>query len=149
MSHSRTAASNVIAILVSATLIAYCVAAAGAVRAQAPSSPSPPASTDTLEAQAARGKEEYLNNCAACHSSDLSGGEIGPSLMGRAFNANWKDKTAKELYERIRDTMPVGAPNTLTNAAYLDIVALIIKTNEYSVTGPLTEEGAGKVILAP
>ena len=149
MSHSGTAGSSILATLISTALIACCIAAAGAVRAQAPSaaSPSPTTSADTLEAQAARGQEAYANNCASCHASDLAGGEIGPPLFGRAFNRNWKDKSAKDLYVRIRDTMPQGAPNTLTPAAYMDIVALIIKTNEYSVSKAVTEENAGSVTL--
>ncbi len=149
MSHSRTAASSILATLISAALTACCVAAASAVRAQAPGAASPPTSTDTFDAQVARGQDEYLNACAACHSSDLSGGEIGPPLLGRLFNAKWKDKSAKELYELTRDTMPQGAPNTLTTAAYIDIVALMIKSNEYKVSAPVTEENAGGVVLAP
>ena len=151
MGHSRTAVWGVLTALVSAALFACGVAAANAVQAQVPSaaSPSPTTSTDTFEAQAARGQEEYANNCASCHSSDLSGGEIGPPLFGRAFNKNWKDKSAKDLYISIRDTMPQGAPNTLTPLAYMDIVALIIKTNEYKVYVAVTQDNAGNVALAP
>ncbi len=123
--------------------------AAGAVVAALAFAVASAQAPDSFDAQVARGQTAYNAHCAVCHASDLTGNEFSSALLGRSFNRTYGGKPAKELFERIRDTMPQGTPNTLPAATYLDIVALIAKTNEYKIAAPITEANAGEVILAP
>ena len=54
------------------------------------------------------GRTAYQANCVACHAPDLSGRE-GPQLAGANFMSQWDDKTAGELINFMRATMPPGA----------------------------------------
>ena len=42
------------------------------------------------EAQASRGKALYSQECASCHGSELTGGEMAPPLAGGEFMAGWR-----------------------------------------------------------
>ena len=66
------------------------------------------------EDQSKRGQALYTKECAACHGSELSGGEEAPPLSGGAFMANWSGLTLGELFERIRVSMPEGKPGSLS-----------------------------------
>ena len=83
------------------------------------------------EEQAARGKPLYNEHCASCHADTLMGGEMSPPLVGGDFLSNWNGLTLGELFERIRTTMPQSAPATLRDPVYLDIVAFILRANNF------------------
>src|SRR5689334_3901468 len=74
-------------------------------------------------AQADRGRAAYGENCARCHGPDLAGGESTPPLAGAAFLSRWVGKSALDLLDRTRQTMPTDNPGGLTNRQYADIVA--------------------------
>jgi mono/diheme cytochrome c family protein/sugar lactone lactonase YvrE len=82
-------------------------------------------------AQAARGQSLYNTNCAACHGDQLTGGETAPPLTGGDFLSNWNGLTVGDLLERIRTSMPLGAPGKLSREVNADITAYILKTNNY------------------
>ena len=101
-------------------MIALCLA--GTAVAQ-----QPPAGPYTA-AQATAGRAAYQTNCASCHAPDLSGRE-GPQLAGSNFIRQWGDKTAGELINFIRATMPPGAGGSLPDQTYTNVAAFILDAN--------------------
>jgi len=84
------------------------------------------------EAQAKRGDDAYQASCAGCHGSDLhaTDPEAG-DFTGAAFRAKWNGKTLQERFELMRDTMPLGNANSLGDKTYLDILAFILRSNDF------------------
>jgi hypothetical protein len=71
----------------------------------------------------------------------MSGTGHFPALTGTAFVAEWGSRTTKELYEKIRGTMPFCAAGSLSDNEYASIVALILKSNGAKASGePLTSD---------
>ena len=83
-------------------------------------------------AQAARGEETYQQFCSACHGARLQGAPAAP-LTGESFRARWEDgkHTLDDLYYIIRSLMPNNSPGSLSKAQYADVVAFILKINNY------------------
>ena len=52
-----------------------------------------------------------------------------PPLVGGTFTANWNDLTLGDLFERIRATMPLDKPGTLSRQQNADVVAFVLKAN--------------------
>jgi cytochrome c5 len=73
------------------------------------------------EAQAARGETTYRANCTSCHATSAHTGD--------AFMRAWDSRTAFDLFELIRTTMPVDNPGRLSREQYADIVAYLFKLN--------------------
>ena len=73
------------------------------------------------EAQATRGESEQQNNCAACHGTEKYSGE--------AFTNAWYGRTAFDLFDQIKTTMPDDNPGGLSVQQYTDVVAYIFKIN--------------------
>lgn len=84
-------------------------------------------------AQSARGQATYQNECAGCHGTSLEGGDMTPPLVGGAFTSNWNDLTLGDLFERIRVTMPLDKPGRLTRQQNIDVIAYLLKSNEWPV----------------
>lgn len=83
------------------------------------------------EAQVTRGEAVYREECAKCHAENLTGGEGGPGLVGERFTSAWQGKTANDLFENTRKTMPEDDPGHLSRRQYADLVAYILSANEY------------------
>jgi S-disulfanyl-L-cysteine oxidoreductase SoxD len=81
--------------------------------------------------QSKRGAALYAKECAACHGTELSGGEEAPPLSGGAFMSNWSGLTVGELFERVRLSMPEGRPGTLSRQQNADIVAYLLRFNQF------------------
>jgi mono/diheme cytochrome c family protein len=81
------------------------------------------------DAQAARGKSAYATHCASCHRDDLSG--YNNILKGQRFMEKYRESTLHLLFDKTRTTMPRGAPASLTDKAYVDIVAYMLEVNEF------------------
>jgi cytochrome c len=81
--------------------------------------------------QAKRGEGFYSKECASCHGSELTGGESAPALAGDSFFANWNGLTLGDLFERIRVSMPQNAPGSLSRQENADILAFILKVNQF------------------
>ena len=79
------------------------------------------------EEQAKRGEPLYTKTCASCHGPDLAGGDKGPPLAGAAFAAVYDGKKMGDLSERMRTTMPVDSPASLTRAQNADILAFMLQ----------------------
>ncbi|MDX2183694.1 MAG: cytochrome c [Gemmatimonadaceae bacterium] len=73
------------------------------------------------EQQAAVGEAYFRGYCLECH---------GPSDMANdTFKAKWHGRTVYDLFERLRTSMPDGAPGSLPRQTYADIVAYMLKLN--------------------
>ncbi len=77
-------------------------------------------------AQAMRAEPVYEEQCGSCHGSDLRGGGFAPALVGSTFAGNWNGATLEGLLDRIRTTMPLAAPGSLSRAQCADILAFIL-----------------------
>ena len=80
-------------------------------------------------AQPVAGQTVYQDACAECHGSRLQGGVHGPALTGASFSSVWGSRSADDLFEYIRREMPPGQGRDLSDAAYRNIVALILESN--------------------
>ncbi|MEO8130109.1 MAG: cytochrome c [Bryobacteraceae bacterium] len=78
--------------------------------------------------QAARGAATYLAECSRCHREDLSGYS---GLRGAKFTENWREDSLNSLWLRISKTMPAGAAGSLPENEYLDIMAYLLKANDF------------------
>jgi S-disulfanyl-L-cysteine oxidoreductase SoxD len=83
--------------------------------------------TDT---QADRGKGQYGQHCAVCHGLALEGNGESPPLVGE-FIPDWAGTTLSDLYDKIETTMPLNAPGTLRPAIAADVLAYILKENNF------------------
>jgi hypothetical protein len=81
------------------------------------------------EAQAARGKPAFETSCGRCHNNELVGSERGPALKGDGFFSHWENDTLDKLFTKIRDTMPAGGIESVTDAGKLDILAYVLSVN--------------------
>src|SRR5258708_6772447 len=92
------------------------------------------------QAQVDRGLVAFNTHCASCHYTLLTG-TLGPPLIGPAFFAKWGDKTAADLYRRIR-TMPPSNPTALTPQQSADVLAFLMSNynNKISGSGELTPD---------
>lgn len=90
--------------------------------------------------QAERGEVAYRESCAVCHGDDLAGIDVAPALVGSTFLNNWNNTSAGELHTRIKSTMPLGAPDSLSGRIVSDIEAYMFKANGFP---------AGELALPP
>ena len=81
------------------------------------------------EAQAAAGAEIYRQNCSGCHQPDLAGQNEALPLVGSSFMSTWRDRSIADIYTLTRGTMPRGAPRSLSNDAYAQLVAYMLQAN--------------------
>jgi len=81
--------------------------------------------------QAQRGEALYTRQCARCHGAQLTGGEAAPPLAGGDFLSNWNGLTVGDLFERIRVSMPADRPGQLTREQNADILAHILRANQF------------------
>jgi mono/diheme cytochrome c family protein len=82
-------------------------------------------------AQAERGKATFDVSCSRCHNSDLSGSERGPTLTGDKFQSNWMDGSLEAIFSFIRDQMPQGSANIVSDDSKADVLAYILQRNSF------------------
>ena len=104
-----------------------------------PASAQDPAQPDPAAAAAKQvelGEQWFRAACFECHAT---GG-----LHNADFRLKWSGRSAFELVESIRSTMPESAPGSLTQGTYIAVVAYLIKTNGMPVgTSALPADSAG------
>ena len=83
------------------------------------------------EEQAKRGETIYYERCAVCHGAQLEGGDMTPTLVGGLFTSTWNDLPLSDLFERIRITMPLNQPSTLSRQQTADVTAFPLKSNKW------------------
>jgi len=82
------------------------------------------------DSQVTRGEPIYMEMCAACHDPKLTGG-VGPALAGADFVGSWKGKTVGDVFEKIKNEMPLTAPGTLSPQQAADVLAFVLSSNHY------------------
>jgi mono/diheme cytochrome c family protein len=82
-----------------------------------------------------------MDQCASCHDPKLTGG-VGPALAGTEFLGTWKGKTVGDLYEKIKNEMPLTAPGTLTPEQASDVLAFLLSSNHYAAGAELKPDAA-------
>ncbi len=97
------------------------------------------------DVQAERGSEQYSARCASCHSADLRGNSNSPSLLGLSFMFIWEGKSLGEIYSKMRAEMPTDQPGSLSAQSYADILAFILRANEFPDGS--TEMGTNEAVL--
>ena len=75
--------------------------------------------------QAGRGRREYIQHCATCHSTNLRGGEMAPGLVGDTFLGGWSGATLWSLFDFSMATMPQDNPGSTSPAAMNAILAYV------------------------
>jgi len=83
--------------------------------------------TDT---QAERGSVQFQQHCARCHGANLAGTFETPPLVGR-FIPYWAGTTLDVLFDYISTAMPLDRHGSLSRNANADIVAFILKANNF------------------
>jgi glycine/D-amino acid oxidase-like deaminating enzyme/mono/diheme cytochrome c family protein len=71
--------------------------------------------------QARKGGETYLKYCGSCHAQAAHRGE--------AFQSSWSGRSAAELFDYLRTTMPNDNPGKLSRSQYADLVAYLLQLN--------------------
>jgi S-disulfanyl-L-cysteine oxidoreductase SoxD len=81
--------------------------------------------------QARRGEEAANEHCVKCHGDGLAGKEMSPGLEGPEFFNSWEGTSVADFYTRVRETMPLDAPNSLSASTARDVVAYILQLNAF------------------
>ena len=79
-------------------------------------------------AQAARGEAVFAAKCSRCHE----GADVdGPPLTGDPFVERWREDSLTTLYSFLKTRMPQDAPGSVDDATYIDLLARILRANDY------------------
>jgi len=78
-----------------------------------------------------RGLTAYNTHCSVCHGQNLTG--FGSVLIGGRFMDRWREDSLSNLFKMIRDTMPPGSRERLSDAQYVDILAYVLHKNDFPV----------------
>jgi alcohol dehydrogenase (cytochrome c) len=84
--------------------------------------------TFTVE-QANAGRAIYQATCSSCHLSDLKGTFEALPLAGANFMNAWRNRTTSDLFTRIRNSMPINNPGSLSDQDAINLVAYILQAN--------------------
>jgi cytochrome c5 len=99
------------------------------------------------DAQAARGLTAFGQDCSGCHALAAEG---KAPLVGAPFWKSFQQKTVGELLEYVSANMPNGAPGSLNESTYRDIVAALLKSNGFPAgTTELRRDNSGGVQIVP
>lgn len=73
--------------------------------------------------QAERGEGVYRTSCQSCHAKS--------EYTGDKFKVAWVSKSAFDVFDQIRSTMPEDNPGSLERQQYIDVLAYIFSLNAY------------------
>jgi mono/diheme cytochrome c family protein len=93
--------------------------------------------------QADRGQKLYDAQCGRCHGDSLTGVESAPPLTGARFADNWEGTPLDDLFERMRMSMPLDKPGSLSRAQNADILAYMLRVNGFPAGETLLNAEAG------
>ena len=80
--------------------------------------------------QAKKGQSISVAQCESCHGERLAGGEAAPPLTGDLFNSTWEGVPLSDLADRIRTTMPLDKPATLSRTQTADVLAYMLSLSK-------------------
>ena len=66
-----------------------------------------------------------------CLLSDKNDVPVVPEIVGQTFIARWSSRTVGGLFERVLVSMPEDDPSSVSRQAKADIVAYILRMNEF------------------
>jgi S-disulfanyl-L-cysteine oxidoreductase SoxD len=99
------------------------------------------------DAQAARAQSTFNQSCANCHALAPQGNR---SLSGDKFWEGFTQKTVADLLTYVKTNMPNGNGGSLSAATYNDLVALILKSNNFPAgSAELTPDNVAGVQIIP
>ena len=88
-----------------------------------------------------RGAEVYQSRCAMCHL---------PMDMEIRMRDTWAGRTADDLYQKIKVTMPGEQPGALEDQQYLDVVTYVLKLGHVALPSkPIHAGDLASVAIAP
>ena len=82
------------------------------------------------DAQATRGMQHYSLYCAVCHGKALEGSGEAPPMTGELVR-DWAGMPLSGLFEKIAVTMPLNRPGRLSPDVNADILAFLLKANDF------------------
>ncbi|WP_416908482.1 MAG: c-type cytochrome [Polymorphobacter sp.] len=83
------------------------------------------------KAQATAGAEIYAQRCGQCHGVQLGGTGEAPGLVGGEFLSNYDTQSVGDLYDRMRTTMPMDNPQSLSREDYASVLAFVLQFNGF------------------
>jgi len=99
------------------------------------------------EAQADRATSAFNQSCANCHTLSPQGNR---SLTGDKFWEGFTQKTVADLLSYVKTNMPNGNGGSLSASTYNDLVALILKSNNFPAgSAELVPENLSNVQIIP
>lgn len=85
--------------------------------------------------QLERGEQWFRARCLECHAHQ--------AIANGDFQMKWDGRTAYELFERVRSSMPENDPGSLSSGTYTAIIAYLLKLNGMPVGAtPLSSDSA-------
>jgi S-disulfanyl-L-cysteine oxidoreductase SoxD len=81
------------------------------------------------QAEADRGATAYQSYCSGCHGESLQA--FGGVLIGEKFNNHWREDNLHHFFQLMSVTMPPGGRARPSEAEYVDILAYLLKMNEF------------------
>lgn len=100
------------------------------------------------DSQATRGGRIYRQVCSSCHAPNMEGGEMGPGLRGKPFIDPWDGERLAELMSYVQETMPQDNPGSLSDEDYTDVLAYVLKVNEFPAGDlDLTVESVENIVI--
>lgn len=141
-----------VAIAGTAAFIAVCTEQGAAAAAGAGQAAAPGATRSVMDGvytaeQAKRGRGPYEKRCVLCHldrgqgheampeivgqSLEREGDPEAPAVAGEVFQKKWGGRNAWDLFSTMTSTMPVGAPRSLAQQEYADVLAYIFELNKF------------------
>src|SRR6202521_10968 len=89
-----------------------------------------PARTGPFTAeQATAGRAIYQATCSTCHLPDMKGTFEAPPLSGANFMNTCRNRPMSDLVSRIRNSMPITNPGSISNQDPAYLVAFILQAN--------------------
>src|SRR5207302_10195797 len=89
------------------------------------------------------GRAAYTSMCAPCHMPDLKGSNEALPLAGLGFVSVWRNRTTRDLFDRISTSMPPGKAGSVPEQDVVAIIAFILQSNgATSGNKPLTSTAA-------
>jgi mono/diheme cytochrome c family protein len=83
------------------------------------------------EAQAKRGEAIYAERCVRCHGATMMGGTDGAgALIGEKFNGNWNGVPLDQMIDRVRASMPLDQPMSLSRQQTVDVLSYVFSANK-------------------
>jgi mono/diheme cytochrome c family protein len=132
-----------------AAVVSCLLASLGSVapRAQAPGGARTVWDGVYTEIQASRATATFNQSCSNCHTLVPQGNR---SLSGDKFWEGFTQKTVGDLLTYVKTNMPNGNGGSLSASTYNDLVALILKSNNFPAgTAELTPDSISTVQIIP